>query len=389
MNIALLELAPHGHYVYVESIARIFAADPANNLTIYTNERGGKLLQYLENQQITLVIKPDTEGSLSFLKKIKNVDKLVVVTLEPYAKELYEIAQAFEQTDFNCPIYYVLHNIDFWFQQSFRDKIRNIFYNFRGFKLFAYHLKVYFKYSYINPKLMGKVKRSNGRFVTMSSVLGQELAQYVGEENVVILPFSVYDGQINDKSTANQKLRVCIAGQVSAVRRDYASILKILEEDTEGFLRDAFDWDFLGKVALHEGGQKIVDRVEQLIKKGYSIRIYKEFLSMEDYDDQLSRADVVFGNLILQQGATARYGKSKETGVVFTMIKAAKVGLLPKDYPLEPALTSSVLTFNNYTVALIILLRLHQNHEELNQLKAAALENSKKFTPLSIYEQLK
>ena len=35
MNIALLELAPHGHFVYVESIARIFAADPANTITIY------------------------------------------------------------------------------------------------------------------------------------------------------------------------------------------------------------------------------------------------------------------------------------------------------------------------------------------------------------------
>ena len=347
MNIALLELAPHGHYVYVESIARIFAADPANNLTIYTNERGGKLLQYLENQQIKLVIKPDTEGTLSFLQKIKNVDKLVVVTLESYTRELYEIAQAFEQTEFNCPIYYVIHNLDLWFQCSFIDRIRNIFYNFKGFKMFLYHFKVYFKYNDINPKLIQKVKRSNGRFVTMSSVLGQELAQYVGEENVAILPFSVYDESIFDKSSLNQRLRVCVAGQVSAVRRDYASILTILEEDTEGFLRDAFDWDFLGKVALHEGGQKIVDRVEQLVKKGYSIRIYKEFLSMEDYDDQLSRADVVFGNLILQQSATGRYGKSKETGVVFTMIKAAKVGLLPKDYPLEPALTSSVLTFRS------------------------------------------
>ena len=389
MNIALLELAPHGHYVYVESIARIFAADPANTLTIYTNERGGKFLQYLENQQIRLVIKPDTEGSVSFLQKIKNVDKLVVVTLEPYARELYEIAQAFVQTDFNCPIYYVLHNIDFWFQQSFWDKIRNIFYNFRGFKLFAYHLKVYFKYSYINPQLMGKVKRSNGRFVTMSSVLGQELAQYVGEENVVILPFSVYDEKLFDRSGFNRRLRVCVAGQVSAVRRDYDAILKKLEEDERGFLRDCFDWDFLGKVALHEGGQKIVDRVEQLIKKGYSIRIYKEFLSMEDYDDQLSRADVVFGNLILQQGATARYGKSKETGVVFTMIKAAKVGLLPEGYPIEPALKTSVITFHDYIMAFIILLKLHEHRDALEEWKEMALENSKKFTPLSIYQQLK
>lgn len=389
MKIAILEIAPHGHYVYVESITHIFAADPSNKLTIFTNERGGNLLQYLENQQISLVVKPDTEGVDSFLKKIKNYDKLVVVTLEPYARELYETAKAFEKTDFGCPIYYVLHNIDFWFQQSFFDKIHNVIYQFKNFKLFLYHLKIYFKYSLINPKIIAKVKRSNGRFVTMSTVLGHELAQFVGAENVTLLPFSIFDGQITDKSQENTRLRVCLSGQVSAVRRDYFSILTILAQDTEGVLRDAFDWDFLGKVSTPEGGQTVVEAAKPLIDKGYSIRIYQDFLTMEDYDEKLSRADVVLGNLILKQGATARYGKSKETGVIFTMIKAAKMGLLPADYPLEPALKSSVLTFTTYGEAIEILLRLRQNPDELMRFKAAALHNARKFTPLSILEKLR
>lgn len=396
MTIALLEIAPHGHYAYVESIARIFAADPLNKIIIFTDERGEKLLQYLENQQISFVVKPDalarheaTEGAFSFLNKIKNVDKLVVVTLEPYARELYDIAQAFEKTEFNCPIYYVIHNIDFWFQQSFLDKIRNVMYQFKDLKLLAYHLKIYFKYSLINPKIIEKVKRSNGRFVTMSSVMGKELAHFVGPENVVILPFSIFDGQLTDKSVGNKRLRICLAGQVSALRRDYFSILCILEADRGGVLRDAFDWDFLGKVSTAEGGQTVVAAAKSLIDKGYCIRIYQDYLSMEDYDAELSKADIMLGNLVLQQGATARYGKSKETGVIFTMIKAAKVGLLPADYPLEPALNSSVLTFDNYEEVIKILLELSQNKEKLNQLKAAALVNAQKFTPLSVLEKLK
>ena len=388
MKIAILEIAPHGHYAYVESIAHIFAADPSNQLTIFTNERGGELLQYLENQQISLVIKSDTEGCLSFFQKIKNYDKLVVVTLEPYTRELYEVAEAFEKTNFECPIYYVLHNIDFWFQRSFFDKISNVLYQFKGLKVSLYRFKVFFKYSSIYPKLIKKIKRSNGRFVTLSTVLGRELAQFVGAENVAILPFSVFDGQIADKSGENTRLRVCLAGQVSALRRDYFSILNILAQDREGVLRDAFDWDFLGKVSTPEGGQTIVEAAKPLIDKGYSIRIYQYFLSMKDYDEELSRADIVLGNLILRQGATARYGKSKETGVIFTMVKAAKVGLLPAVYPLEPDLKSSVLTFRNYEEAIDILLRLRRNADELTRLKAAALENARKFTPLSILEKL-
>jgi hypothetical protein len=388
MTIALLEIAPHGHYTYVESIARIFAADPNNKIIIFTNERGGEMLNYLENEQISLVVKPNTEGVLDFFKRIHNVDKIVVVTLEVYAKETYHIAKAFLKTDFNCPIYYVLHNFDFWFEQSFSDKIRNVFYRFQGIKLFLYQLKIYFKYSLINPQIIEKVKRSNGRFVTMSSPLGKELAHYVGAERVAILPFSIFDGQLADESGGNQRLRICVAGQVSAIRRDYTSILDILAADTEGVLKEAFDWDFLGKVSLAEGGQAIVDKAESLVKRGYSIRLYPEFLSMKTYDAHLAKADIVMGNLILQQGATARYGKSKETGVIFTMIKAAKAGLLPVDYALDPALTSSVLTFEGYEDAIKILLRLHENKEELQQLKVAALENSQKFTPLSILQRI-
>jgi hypothetical protein len=388
MTIALLEIAPHGHYTYVESIARIYAADPSNQVLIFTNERGGKVLQYLENQQIRLVVKSDTEGVSSFLKKIKNVDKLVVVTLESYTRELYHIAQIFEKTEFNCPIDYVLHNFDIWFQQSFFDKIRNVLYQTKSLKIAPYWFKVYFKYNRIHPKIIEKIKRSNGRFVTMSAPLAAELAHFVGEENVAVLPFSVFDGQLTDKSKDNKRLRICLAGQVSAVRRDYFSILNILRLDTEGVLRDAFDWDFLGKVSTAEDGQTVVEAAKPLIDKGYSIRIYQDYLKMADYDDELSHADIVLGNLILQQTATARYGKSKETGVIFTMIKAAKAGLLPADYPLEPALKSSVLTFTTYEEVIKILLHLHQNPEELNLLKAEALKNSMKYTPLSIFEKL-
>ena len=82
MKTAILEIAPHGHYTYVESISQVFTAVSENEVVIFTNEKGREHLQHLENQQISLIVKPNTEGYDVFLKRIQNVDLLYVVTLE-------------------------------------------------------------------------------------------------------------------------------------------------------------------------------------------------------------------------------------------------------------------------------------------------------------------
>ena len=70
------------------------------------------------------------------------------------------------------------------------------------------------------------------------------------------------------------------------------------------------------------------------------------------------------------------------------MIKAAKPGILPNEYPCDANLKSSVLTFNNYYDVLEILKHLFNNRNELTILQAKALKNALKFTPLSIYSKL-
>ena len=394
MKIAILEIAPHGHYTYVESIAKIYTAVAENQVVIFTHERGQKALQHLENEQISIRVYPsnsaNTEGVHSFLSGIVGFDKLFVVTLEAHFKDPFRIMQVFEKIDFNCPIYYVIHNIDFWFELNFTNKIRHIFHKLDGFKSLIYRLKVYFYYAQINDKIVEKVKRSNGFFVSLTSTVGAELARYVGAARVKVIPFSVFEDKITDKSAENQRFRVCLPGYVSASRRDYASIFKILATDTEGVVKDNIAFDFLGGIAAAvEGGEAIKNEAIDWIEKGYALHIYdKPSVGLNEFDDNLAKADIVLGNLILKQGATSSYGKLKESGLIFTMIKAAKIGLVPADYPLEPALKSSVLTFNTYEEAMKILLRLRQNPDELAHLKAAALENARKFTPLSILEKL-
>jgi hypothetical protein len=391
MTIAILEIAPHGHYTYVESMAKIYTALPENEVVIYTHEKGYVALQYLQNQQISIIVKKNTEGYDFFFQKIKKVDLVIVVTLEAYAKEPYHIMQQFEKTDFDCPIYYVIHNVDFWFKQSLYDKFVNVFYKLKTIDELRYKVKVYFYYTFMHKKIIRKIKNMNGKFVTLTKTVGNELSKHVGSENVSIMPFSVFENTILDKSIDNQRIRICIPGYVSIIRRDYHAIFSLFENDHEGTLKETTEWDFLGGIptASIDGGISIRDKALAWIEKGYHIHIYdKPSVGIEEFDTQLAKADIVLGNMFLVQGKNHQYGKSKETGLIFTMIKAAKPGILPSTYPCEDTMHSSILLFDNYDQLPNILTRLVQFPNELSQLKKNALQNSLKYTPLNVYWRL-
>ncbi|MBL7817133.1 MAG: hypothetical protein JNL70_19070 [Saprospiraceae bacterium] len=391
MKVAILEIAPHGHYTYVESMAMIYTSVPENEVVIFTNDKGFEALKHLVNDKISLEKPVNTEGVETLFQKIKGFDKVLVVTLEAYAKEPFRLMQVFEKTDFGCPIYYVIHNVDFWFQQSLTDKMRNVFYKLNGFKDFIYRLKVYGKYTRINQKIIEKIKHSNGKFVTLTSSVGNELAKYVGANRVAVIPFSIFDGRIlaKEQPKTTARLRICLPGYVSSVRRDYASIFELLAQDKEGFLKQHVEWDFLGGISPHEGGEAIKQQAIDWQSKGYAIRVYdKPSVGLQEFDENLAQADIVLGNMHLQQGANSTYGKSKETGLIFTMIKAAKVGILPAEYACDAALSSSVLTFSTYTNLPAIFKKLIDDSDYWAMLKAEAQKNSEKFRPLSIYQRL-
>lgn len=389
MKIAILEIAPTGHYTYVESIVNIYLSKINNHIEIFTNKKGKKNLQHLENERVKVIAKQDTEGYESFLQSIKNFDKLFVVTLEAYAKEPFKIMQAFERIDFQCPIYYVIHNVDFWFEQSFNNRLKNIFSDYQGLKQFWYKLKIYFYYVNIQKKIIEKVKKSGGKFATLTQSVSDELSRFVNRNHLIVIPFSVFKDNMKDQTNPKEGIRICIAGYVSAVRRDYFSIFDALQNPKYQSLKNVLVWDLLGGINEAEGGKAIVEKANEMQKNGHKIIIHnKQMVGLEEFDENLSKADLVLGNMHLQQGATGRYGKSKETGVIFTMIKAAKVGLLPTEYTCEPALKTSVLTFDNYEHLLEILLALSQKPETLLQLKQEAYKNALFYSPEKVYQRI-
>jgi hypothetical protein len=389
MKIGILELAPRGHPPLVESVVQIYATVPANQIWIITHEKGEKDLKFLADKQILWCVKRGTESYSNYFNQIKNLnlDKLFLITFEALSKENYEVIQAFCKMDFQIPIHLFLHNTDFWFQQSISNKISNLFHAVQKASDLPYQLKLNFLYPSKNNQLIHKVRQSGGKFWVLSESITTELAKYVGSNEMGVIPFSVYNEHLKDTSFENKRLRICIPGMISAGRRDYKSIFDVLER-YESDLKDKIELDLLGAFHAKEGGESVKISVNQLINKGFHIYAYHHWLEMDFYNEQLGKADMILGNMHLQQGRLGQYGKTKETGILFTMIKAGKPGFLPIGYPPESPLKTSVLSFENYDEVAKMILNYLKNPNLLNDLKQKAKENAMYYHPNQIYNRI-
>ncbi|MEO0042678.1 MAG: hypothetical protein RL329_2126 [Bacteroidota bacterium] len=389
MKIGIFELAPRGHPPLVEAVAQIYASIPEHEIWIITHEQAANNLKFLASDQILLRVKRNDESYLDFFNQIKNLnlDKIFLITFEALSKENYAVIQAFCKMDFKIPIHLFLHNIDFWFQQNLFHKISNTLHTVQRVADIPYQLKLNFLYPSKNRSLLEMVRQSGGKFLVLSESVAVELSKYVAPATIGVIPFSVYKTDLYDTSLDNKRLRICIPGMISATRRDYDSILTMLERYEKDF-KTTIELDLLGAFYAKEEGENVKKRVNQLIDKGFHIYAYHHWLEMNFYNEQLGKADIILGNLHLQQGKFGQYGKTKETGILFTMIKAGKPGLLPIGYPTETALQTSVLSFQNYDEVATIILNYLKNPNLLNNLKQNAKENALYYHPNRIYQRI-
>jgi hypothetical protein len=385
MKVAIVEIMPRGHYTLVDALTRIFCSDPANQIIIVTREEGASILSPLIARykgQITVhLIKEDKElsSSLSLLQR-EQFDRIYITTLEKYFKEIDGIT-------FSGHIYLFIHNIDEWFGSSVFIQIYRVLRNFSFSKEFVYAMKVNFLYPHLRQRIIRKVQRTQGTFVVLAPSLKKELEKYVSSDQIEIVPFSVYDKGLINKSE-NKKIRICIPGMISPIRRDYDSVLKMIKNDVELFRR-YFEFDLLGGIAYNDGGQKIIDECTKLQALGLTIFIYHQTLvPVAKFDEQLSKADIVLGNISVIIDKYSSYGKTKETGLPFTMLRAAKPGLLIAGYSYLEDLASSTIVFKDYNELYEILNSFTKDKTKLNQLKNTARLNSEKYSPERIYKNL-
>jgi hypothetical protein len=325
----------------------------------------------------------EDESLHSFFQKVNAIspDRVYITTLEKWFKEFYLFK-------FKGQINLIIHNVDVWSRFDLIYNLSNFLYS--GLKSnIIYSFKKYLIYPYWRKRLLQKVLSSGGKLVVLSNVIKEELSNFVSEEKLEVIPFSVFNERTVDKSGNNRLLRICIPGMVSAVRRDYYSVFEALESELD-FFRDKIELILLGKVLSNEEGERVIKRADELISRGLKITYFNQgFIPFDEFEDQFSRSDIVLGNMnVFLEKLNSVYGKTKETGFTFTMIRFAKPGICISGYNLMDELKSSVLFYTSPEEFKSIIRDLLLRKGMLAELKNEARKNSLLFTPKAIYKQL-
>jgi hypothetical protein len=385
MRIGIVELMPIGHYTLVDSVARIYLSDPSNEVIIFTNKNAVQHFSRLaaENKSsLKIQLRDENQKITDFFRHINAhpLDILYFSTLEINLAEFFHF-------NFNAPCSLVIHNIDDWFNLKLRKLIYRFSHGLNPDNI-IYKFKTCFIQSYWKIRIVKKMVQRGSKFVVLNSILKTELSAYADPDSIEVIPFSVFDVNIKDTSNTNSKIRICIPGMVESIRRDYLSLLTIFGEESELF-KNAYELDLLGPLKLNKDGKRIKSQADLLIKQGMEIHYYiDDYIPLDKYDFLLSKSNLILGNLNVQINKYSSYGKTKESGIVYTMIRMAKPGILPAQYPLMHEIESSVLNFKTYSELKIILKDIANKPQILQKLTENAKINSLNFTPSNILKTI-
>lgn len=386
MIVGLIEIMPLGHYTLVDSISRIYLSNEANKVVLFINEKGSEnalALQKEFGERLIIKIKKEEESVERFLEKInqEKLDAAYIVTLEKYFTE-------FEKVKFSFPIYFVVHNLEAWFSLSLKTSFYNFLSGVRAGRNIPYLIKSNFIFPFQKKKLLQKFIASDSTFVVLNSFLKEELKKKSNLKKVISLPFSVYLPSLQNKQIIKSKIRITIPGIVDSTRRDYISVLNILEQEKESF-KNSIELELLGPLKSNESNKEISKKIQELNRNGVTVISYPDqYIPMEEYDTKLVQADLILGNLNVAVNKYSTYGKTKESGTAFAMIRVAKPGLLPLAYQTMDELKSSTINFKSYDDLKNILLDLVKDKERLKTLTVEAQKSAEMFSPEKIYKEL-
>jgi hypothetical protein len=388
-KIGIIEVCEPNHYSAINGLMKTYAVEPTNQIYIFTMNKIAKALR--ENglrDNIHLIEWDEKEPLADFLKRIEEYqfDRVHYSTILNFYKEFLNF------TPKTTEIYFHVHNIDDWFNDSLGRLWKVFAFNWKNnpenkpaYKLIGRFALEAFLYKNYREKLIKKVNRYKYQYIVHSSGQKQFMSKFVPAEKITIFPFAIYE-YLQDGSGENKKLRVCIPGIASNSRRDYDSLFKVLLEKVD-LLKDKMVLDLLGFIPKNEENE-IVPPIKSLISKGLEVLHYFEFVYGERYDNLLSQCDILLNNQKVNKSPSQIYGVTKESGMLFNMIRGCKPGVLPSAYPVDQEFHASAIFFDDYEQLGNLLVDLVNHPEKLQAMKSHAAGLSEKYSPKSLYPVL-
>ncbi len=378
MKIAAVEVLVPNHYLAVISLIKICKTKQNVSLKLFISEEVNQLIigANLDLKNVEIHIHKPEKSISDLFKQIEefSANKTFFISVYYILKHINRtklpgikyvgIHSSEELLDLN--LFRDLKAFDFKFNRDLLYKLRTIVP--RESK--EYLQKIIFKRKTLT--------RSNTKLLAFGKNVQNELKQYINEDKVTVLPFCVKDNNLTStsKDIAPDHINVVIPGTVDERRRDYLTFFEILQKNQNNF-------DPSKKITFHLLGHygqknkpldKLISNFEAV--SYINIKFHKDYVSEAYYSESMKNASIIFGNL----NKKSQYGKLKETGVFFNMIRYSLPGILPESLKTEE-FKHSCAYFSSYEQVIKLLLSWQKNTDELNILREQAKIDAAQYAP--------
>lgn len=390
MLVGIIEVSEPNHYSAVNALLKTYTSVQSNQVIVYTLPSIQVALEENGLPENSSIVTLNNRNSLDeLLKDIEKIhfDRIHICTI---FDNFTEFSQFKPQVD---EIFLHIHQCEEWYNDSFQRAVTNLFLNIKNkdqnrkySHMVARAVLDFALYRPLRSKILSDYD-NNYRLKLIVHSEGQKetLARYLCKSEIIIFPFAIYEGMENC-SASNQMLRVCIPGVISQAKRDYLGLFDVLKQSSDS-LRDRIYLHLLGYVTEREK-ERMESAISDLVSSGYKVYYHESFVYGKEFDEALASCDLLLNNQFISKNNTEVYGQTKESGMIFNMLRAAKPGLLPRQYKVSSEFHNSALFFDDYEHLVKILEKLSSDPQLLNQLKTSAEELSFSYLPANLYQRL-
>jgi hypothetical protein len=389
MKIAILEIYASTHYTLTNALIKTYSTDPDNHIVVYTNEFIAKVIRDGGVSKNTEFVVFDPIQSVSdFLRIVEKMafDRLHICTVGGYSPYFKQFKPKTKMLLLH------IHDIDEWFDISFSNSLKNSLYNIKNYPDKMREIARFGRQVLVrNPArlaILRRFEKENLYYVVLSPTQKKYLSQFVPNEKVIAFPSLINEGVEKKPISSSQKdgkIRICIPGIVTDTRRDYTGLFKILETILPQ-IKGKVIFDFLGFVEKRE--LKLLQKLQNLERIGLDILYSADFIDAVTFDESLEKADILLNNQKVMVSHTGKYGLTKESGLLYNIVRGAKPAIFPAEYAVDEEFADVLMYYKSEKDLTDILLGLANGEIDIEQYKRKAAEVAINYTSKSLYKRL-
>jgi hypothetical protein len=389
MKIAILEICASTHYTLTNALIKTYSTNPDNHIVVYTNEFIAKVIRdggVSENTQF--VVFDPTKSVSDFFNIIEETafDRLHICTIASYFPDFKRFKPKTKMMLFH------VHDIDDWFDISFGNSFKNALYNIKNYPDKVREIGRFGRQVWVrNPAkvaILRHLMKENLYFVVLSASQKNYLSQFVPNDKVIAFPSIINEGiekQPAQCTSTNGKTRICIPGIVTDTRRDYSGLFSILETILPQ-IKGKLVIDFLGFVEKRE--LNLLQNLQDLEKMGLDVLYSADFVDAVTFDESLDKADILLNNQKVKVSHTGKYGLTKESGLLYNIVRGAKPAIFPAEYAVDEEFEDVLMYYKSEKELTDILLGLANGEIDIEKYKTKAAEVAMDYTSSSLYKRL-